>query len=66
MSTQYYDDLWQDAMGELGEQLHIEGADEEDEDPTAPKSVSIKLSFPLSPLTHSLTHSLLLIESTRS
>ena len=38
MSTQYYDDLWQDAMGELGEQLHIEGADEDD-DPTAPKSV---------------------------
>jgi hypothetical protein len=31
MANVTYDSLWQQAIGELGEQLHVEGADEGDE-----------------------------------
>ncbi|RYH28489.1 hypothetical protein EON65_12030 [archaeon] len=31
MANATYDVLWQQAIGELGEQLHVEGADEEDD-----------------------------------
>lgn len=30
MANVTYDSLWQQAIGELGEQLHVEGADEDD------------------------------------
>ena len=44
-----FDDLWQEAMGELEAQLHVEGVDEEDEEPgaakEAPREVTIFQAF---------------------
>ena len=44
-----FDDLWQDAMGELEAQLHVEGVDEDDEPEggakDAPKEVTIFQAF---------------------
>lgn len=43
MAHSTYDNMWQEAMGELGEQLHVEGVEDE-EDPTAPQSVRFFLN----------------------
>jgi hypothetical protein len=32
MANTTYDSLWQEAIGELGEQLHVEGADDGEEE----------------------------------
>ena len=44
-----FDDLWQEAMGELEAQLHVEGVDEEDMEPgaakEAPREVTIFQAF---------------------
>ena len=31
MANATFDAMWQDAMGELGEQLHVEGVDEDED-----------------------------------
>ena len=46
MANSTYDNLWQQAMGELGEQLHVEGVDDEnEEDAKATSSEVCKLSW---------------------
>lgn len=37
MANATYDSLWKQAVSELGEQLHVEGADEEDLGEDGPK-----------------------------
>ena len=43
MATATFDDLWQEAMGELEAQLHVEGVDDdaEEEAKEAPREVTI-------------------------
>ena len=47
MANASYDTLWQDAMGELHEQLHVEGVEDEDAGGEAVKSVSNITTEPL-------------------
>jgi hypothetical protein len=40
MANATYDNMWQEAMADLGEQLHVEGVEDDDgEGGDAPKSV---------------------------
>ena len=50
-----YDIMWQDAMADLNEQLHVEGIDQENEAPGA-KSVSTRHMMRPSPLNQLSTH----------
>jgi hypothetical protein len=43
MSNSSYDALWHDAMGELHEQLYVEGVGDDEELVEGPKGVSLKL-----------------------
>ena len=46
MANSAYDDLWKDAIGDLAEQLHVEGVNMTDEElANAPKDVSIFQAF---------------------
>jgi hypothetical protein len=47
--------MWQDAMADLNEQLHVEGIDQENEAPGA-KSVSTRHMMRPSPLNQLSTH----------
>jgi hypothetical protein len=66
MAHSTYDNMWQEAMGELGEQLHVEGV-EDDEDPTAPQTVCFRppriffgTHLPSTPHSHKYKHSYIL------
>ncbi len=48
MANSTYDNLWQQAMGELGEQLHVEGVDDEnDEEAKGQQSSGVTSYIPL-------------------
>jgi hypothetical protein len=39
MANSTYDNMWQEAMADLGEQLHVEGVEDDEMPGDAPKSV---------------------------
>jgi hypothetical protein len=41
MANSTYDNLWQQAMGELGEQLHVEGVDDENDEEAKGQSSAV-------------------------